>query len=567
MSDYFQKIRYQVMWNRLIAVVEEQARTLMRVAFSPVVREAGDLSAAVFDKSGQMLAQAVTGTPGHVNSMASSVRHFLAEIPVETMRPGDSWVTNDPWKGTGHLFDLTVVSPAFHDGRLVAFFASTAHVADIGGNGPSVDSRDVFAEGLFIPISPLCIAGEMNALLMKLIRANSREADRLEGDIYALVASNETGVDRLRRTMSEYGLSDLDTLGAHIFTATDRSMRDVIARLPKGSWTNTMRIDGFDTPIDLVATLTIDDESLHVDFAGTSAVSKYGINCPLCYADAYTSFGVKCIIAPELANNAALLARIRVSAPEGTITNALSPAPVTGRSVIGHMLPDVVFGCFAKAMPDAAPAEGTAASWSLRIAAGPGITGREGSAFMSHSYQSGGMGALPDIDGVSATPFPSGVKAIATEITEALSPLVVWRKELRQDSGGAGKRRGGLGQIMEVGSRENAPFALYALFERVDFPARGRHGGRDGAAGTVRLKSGARLPAKGTQIVPSGDRLIIEMPGGGGNGDPTEREPARVEEDLRNEFVSPEAARTLYKVAVRPDLSVDLDATTRLRKS
>ena len=198
MSDYFQKIRYQVMWNRLIAVVEEQARTLMRVAFSPVVREAGDLSAGVFDRSGQMLAQAVTGTPGHVNSMARSVKHFLAEIPVETMRPGDSWITNDPWKGTGHLFDLTVVSPAFHDGKLVAFFASTAHVADIGGNGPSVDSRDVFAEGLFIPISPLCIAGEMNALLMKLIRANSREADRLEGDIYALVASNETGVDRLR---------------------------------------------------------------------------------------------------------------------------------------------------------------------------------------------------------------------------------------------------------------------------------------------------------------------------------------------------------------------------------
>jgi N-methylhydantoinase B len=567
MSDYFQKIRYQVMWNRLIAVVEEQARTLMRVAFSPVVREAGDLSAAVFNKSGQMLAQAVTGTPGHVNSMARSVKHFLAEIPEETMRPGDSWVTNDPWKGTGHLFDLTVVSPAFHDGKLVAFFASTAHVADIGGNGPSVDSRDVFAEGLFIPILPLCSAGEMNALLMKLIRANSREADRLEGDIYALVASNETGVDRLQRTMTEYGLADLDELSTHILTATDRSMRDIIGRLPKGCWTNAMRIDGFGTPIDLVATLTIDDESIHIDFAGTSGISKYGINCPLCYADAYTSFGVKCIVAPQLANNDALLARIRVTSPEGTITNAPFPAPVTGRFMIGQMLPDVVFGCFAKAMPEAAPAEGTAAAWGLRLAAGPGITGGVGTPFMSHSHYSGGIGALPDVDGVSATAFPSGVKAIAIEITEALNPLVIWRKELRQDSGGAGRRRGGLGQIMEVGSRENAPFALYALFERVEFPARGRHGGHDGGAGIVRLKSGARLKAKGTQIIPSGDRLIIEMPGGGGNGDPAEREVARVEADLRNEFVSPEAARTLYKVAVRPDLSVDLDATTRLRNS
>src|SRR3954449_1506996 len=191
MSDYFQRIRNQVMWDRLIAVVEEQARTLMRVAFSTVVREAGDLSAGVFDAQGRMLAQAVTGTPGHVNSMARSVKHFLAEIPLQTMRRGDAYVTNDPWKGTGHLFDLTVVSPAFHEGRLVALFASTAHVADIGGNGPRPDSRDVFAEGLFIPIMPLCIAGEMNAQLMKLVRANSREPDKLEGDIYALVASNE----------------------------------------------------------------------------------------------------------------------------------------------------------------------------------------------------------------------------------------------------------------------------------------------------------------------------------------------------------------------------------------
>ncbi|HWG03722.1 MAG TPA: hydantoinase B/oxoprolinase family protein [Beijerinckiaceae bacterium] len=567
MSDYFQKIRHQVIWNRLIALVEEQARTLMRVAFSPVVREAGDLSAGVFDKNGQMLAQAVTGTPGHVNSMARSVKHFFAEIPLDTMKPGDSWITNDPWKGTGHLFDLTVVSPAFHEGRLVAFFAATAHVADIGGNGPSVESRDVFAEGLFIPISPLCIAGEMNALLMRLIRANSREPDRLEGDIYALVASNETGVNRLQRTMTEYGLADLDALSEHILGATDRSMREIIGRLPKGQWKNAMRIDGFDAPIDLVATLTIDDELIHIDFAGTSGVSKYGINCPLCYADAYTSFGVKCIVAPGLANNAAVLARIRVTAPEGTITNALSPAPVTGRSVIGQMLPDVVFGCFAQATPDLAPAEGTDASWSLRIAAGPGITGRDGTAFMSHSYQSGGMGALPDLDGVSATPFPSGVKAIAVEITEALSPLVIWRKELRKDSGGAGRQRGGLGQIMEVGSRESAPFALFARFERVEHPPRGRHGGEDGAAGMLRLKSGGKLKAKGVQIVPSGDRLLIDMPGGGGNGPAIERDPSLVEEDLRNEYVSPEMAREIYKVVVRADLSVDREATALLRKS
>jgi N-methylhydantoinase B len=566
MSDTFQRIRNQVMWDRLIAVVEEQARTLMRVAFSTVVREAGDLSAGVFNPAGQMLAQAVTGTPGHVNSMARSVRHFLAEIPIATMRDGDSYITNDPWKGTGHLFDLTVVTPAFHAGKLVALFASTAHVADIGGNGPSPDSRDVLAEGLFIPIMPLATAGEMNAQLLKLMRANSREPDKLEGDTYALVASNEAGGKRLSSMLAEYDLANLDTLSAHILDSTDRSMRDAIAKLPKGTWTNSMRIDGFDEPVDFVATLTIDDEMIHIDFAGTSPVSKYGINCPLCYADAYTTFGIKCIVAPRLAHNHAVLSRIKVTAPEGCIVNAPFPAPVTARAVIGQMLPDVAFGCFAKARADLAPAEGTDASWSLRFGSGQGLTGRRGGAtFQAQSFQSGGMGAHPNNDGLSATPYPSGIKAIAVEITEALTPLVFWKKELRCDSGGPGRRRGGLGQSIEVGSREDEPFALFARFERVEYPARGRGDGEAGAAGTLQLASGTKLKAKGTHIVPAGERLVVEMPGGGGYGAPATRDPAEVAADLRNGYIGATAARDVYKVAIAADGSPDLAATRALR--
>jgi N-methylhydantoinase B len=568
MSEYFQRIRNQVMWDRLIAVVEEQARTLMRVAFSTVVREAGDLSAGVFHPQGRMLAQAVTGTPGHVNSMARSVKHFIAEIPIETMRPGDAYVTNDPWKGTGHLFDFTVVSPAFHDGQLVALFASTAHVADIGGNGPSPDSRDVFAEGLFIPITPLCIAGEMNELLMKLVRANSREPDKLEGDIYALVASNEAGAKRLTGMMGEYGLATLDTLAEHILSATDKSMREAIAKLPKGTWQSSMRIDGFDEPVDFVATLTIDDENIHVDFTGTSPVSRKGINCPMCYADAYTTFGVKCIVAPRLAHNHAVLSRIHVTAPEGTIVNAPFPAPVTARAIIGQMLPEVTFGCFAKARTDLAPAEGTAASWTLRFAGGPGMTGhRGGSVFQAQSFQSGGMGAHPNNDGLAATPFPSGVKAIAVEITEALTPLVVWRKELRTDSGGAGLRRGGMGQVMEVGSREDAPFAVFARFERVENPARGRSGGSDGAAGTVALTTGKMLNPKGTHVIGRGERLIVEMPGGGGYGDPRKRSAEEIAEDLRNGYVSPQSAAAAYGAVIGKDGQLDIAATRANRAS
>lgn len=562
MSGDFQTIRNQVMWDRLLALVEEQARTIMRVAFSAVVREAGDLSAGIFNAQGEMLAQAVTGTPGHINSMARAVKHFLREIPPATMGEGDAFITNDPWKGTGHLFDFTVVSPAFREGKLIAFFACTAHVADIGGNGADPSSRDVHAEGLFIPIMPLAARGEMNATLMRLLRANSREPDRLEGDIYALVASNETGARRLKEMMAEYRLSDLEGLSAHILETSDASMREAIAKLPRGTWRHAMRIDGFDAPLDLVATLTIDEDAIHVDFAGTSPISKFGINCPMCYADAYTSFGVKCLVAPRLANNAAVLARIKVSAPDNCIVNALYPAPVTARALIGHMLPDVVFGCFDQTMPGAIPAEGTGASWTLRLTG----TDKNARSFVTTSFQSGGMGGHPALDGLAATPFPSGVKAISTEITEALTPLVIWKKEMRADSGGAGAHRGGLGQVMEIGSREPTPFAIHARFQRVDYPARGRRGGADGAPGAVRLKSGATLKSRGLQSIPAGDRLIVEMPGGGGLGNPMERDPALVAGDVANGYVSEAQARALYKTVVRGDGTVDETATRDLRR-
>ena len=567
MSSQFQKIRYQVMWDRLISVVEEQARTLMRVAFSTVVREAGDLSAGVFNIKGELLAQAVTGTPGHINSMARSIREFLKVFPAETMAPGDVYMTNDPWRGTGHLFDFTVVTPTFHKGQLVAIFACTAHVADIGGNGPDPHSRDVFAEGLFLPIMPLVSKGEISQWLMKLLCANSREPEKLEGDVYALIASNEAGGNQLTSMMDEYKLSTLDDLSHHILSSSDRSMREAIAQLPKGTWSHQARIDGFADPVDLCATLTIDADTIRIDFTGTSPVSKYGINCPICYTDAYTSFGVKCLVAPRLANNAAVLARIVVTAPEGTIVNAPFPSPVTARALIGQMLPDVAFGCFEKAMPGRAPAEGTGASWSLRFGAGPGVTGPDtkGSRFLSQNFQSGGMGAHWRHDGIAATPYPSGVKAIAIEITEAMTPLVFWRKELRRDSGGAGLFRGGLGQTIEVGSREDAPFAIFARFQRVKYAAEGRGGGAPGAAGTLHLASGAPVPTRGTQVIPAGERLIVEMPGGGGLGDPLARDPAAVQRDVAMGYVSREAARDLYKVVVDAQGGVDHAATNAER--
>ena len=539
------EVELQIMWNRLLSVVEEQGQTLVRTAFSTSAREAGDISAGVFDLRGRMLAQAVTGTPGHINTMARAVGHFLDAQPAARWREGDVWVTNDPWKGTGHLYDLVVVSPTFQDGKLVAFFACTSHLVDMGGVGQTPEGRQIWHEGLYIPLLPLARAGVMNEDLLAIMRANVREPVQVIGDVYALASCNEIGSRRLLAMMREFGLNEVERLGDMIIDRSRAAMAEAIGKLPKGSWNAAMRIDGYEQPVDLMATLKIGSDTIEVDYAGTSSMSSYAINCPLCYTEAYTTFGVNCVVAPYVPNNAGTLDAVRVTAPDGCIVNATYPAAVYARASMGHMLPDVVYGCLDQALPGRVPAEGTSNLWTLKMVAGHGLTGvgaGHGTPFMVMSFHSGGAGARPAQDGLSATPFPSGVRNVPVEVTEAITPLVVWRKGLRQDSGGVGRQRGGLGQIMEIGSRENAPFGLFAGFERVKFAARGRTGGGPGALGRVSLASGEVLKPKGLQVVPAGDRLVIEMPGGGGLGDPRDRDPAAIARDVRLGYISEEQA-------------------------
>ena len=570
MSKMIGEIEIQILWNRLLSVVEEQAQTLVRTAFSTAAREAGDISAGVFDMKGRMLAQAVTGTPGHINSMARSVVHFLDAFPAETLKDGDILITNDPWKGTGHLFDLTVVTPIFLDGRTVALFACTTHVVDIGGLGVSAEGRQIYHEGLYIPLMHLAREGRMNEDLLGIVRANVREPVQVVGDIYALVACNETGGKRLQEMMREFNLTDLDHLGEEIISRSRRAMADIIAKLPQGSWTARMTIDGFEAPVTLVATLTISGDRVLVDFTGTSGLSRYAINCPMCYTEAYTSFGVKAALAPWIPNNTGTLDAVIVTAPENTILNAPHPAAVYARSVMGHMLPDVVYGCLDQALPNTVPAEGTSSLWNLSLLAGHGLTGMEGSAirtFHVTTFHSGGAGARPQQDGLSATPFPSGVRNVPIEITEAITPLIVWRKELRRGSGGPGRQRGGLGQRMEIANRDDAAFGIQARFERGVYPARGRSGGEAGAKGRLSLATGASLAIKGLQIIPAGDRLIVEMPGGGGYGDPFARDPALVARDVHHGLIEPEAAEADYGVILNDKGELNTEATARRRAS
>jgi N-methylhydantoinase B len=435
----------------------------------------------------------------------------------------------------------------------------------------TADAREVYEEGLAIPLMRFARAGVVDETLIEIVRANVREPVQVVGDLYSLATCNEIGSRRLTAMMDEFAIDDLDRLGRHILERSKQASLDAIRRIRPGRYGFSMRIDGYEKPIDLVATMTIGESGIDVDFAGTSAASAYGINVPLCYTEAYTSFGVKCIVAPKVPNNEGSLSVIRVTAPEGSILNAPPPAPVSTRHVTGQMLPDVVFGCLHQALGGNVPAEGTSCLWNLIVMGGPGRVDADpadsagAQRFNVMSFHAGGTGARPGKDGLSATAFPSGVRNMPCEVNEALSPIVIWRKEYRQDSGGAGRFRGGLGQVMEVCCLDPAPFALSALYDRIDHPPRGRGGGRDGAAGSVVLASGRALRGKGQQTVPKGDRVIIGMPGGGGLGDPLQRDPLAVANDVRLGLVSPEAARESYGVAVTADGTVDRHATAALR--
>ena len=542
-------VAYQVMWNRMISIVEEQAQALVRTAFSTSVREAGDLSAGVYDTAGQMLAQAVTGTPGHVNAMADAVGHFIRRIGRDNIFEGDVYITNDPWEGTGHLHDITVVTPSFHNCKLVGFFGCTAHIVDIGGRGFGADAASVYEEGLYIPIMKLVNRGEVDRTLIRIVRGNVREPDQLVGDIYALTTCNEIGHRRLIEMMEEFNLDDLNGIGGFILENSRRATLERINALTPGVADGEMTVDGFASPITLKVKLSIEKDRILSDFSGTSGLDKKGINCPLVYAKAYACYALKCAIAPEIPNNAASLAPFEITAPVNSIVNAVHPAPVALRHIVGHFVPDAIYAALDQLLPNTVPAEGAGCLCNFQVSvrprmdAEPTVGARRAEVL---TFNSGGSGARPQFDGLNATAFPSGVMTMPIEATEHTGPVIIWRKELRPDSGGAGKFRGGLGQYMEVGAQEGHEFDFQAMFDRVDHPARGRQGGKSGAPTTIRQNDGAKMKGKGKQFVAHGKRVILAFPGGAGYGPASERDPALVKRDLARGYISAEIAARDY---------------------
>jgi N-methylhydantoinase B len=550
----------EVLWNRLISVVNEQAAALMRTSFTSIVREAGDLSAGVFDRRGRMIAQAVTGTPGHINPMATCMHHFLARYPVDSLRPGDVLVTNDPWKTASQLNDITIVTPIFKGDRLVALFGNCCHALDIGGRGLSADSREVFEEGLFIPVLKLYDAGAPVEPVFEFLRANVRTPEEVLGDVHSQVVGNEVGGRQLVSFLDEFGLPDIEELSDVIIERTERAMRARIAALPDGDYRYGLEIDGFDAPVRIEVIVRVRGDELTVDYAGSSPAVDRGINVALNYTAGYTTYGVKCAISPDVPNNEGSFRPVRVTAPEGCILNAPYPCAIGGRHLVGHFLPSAVFGALADALPERVIAPGADALWDTQIFGEDPRTGRR---FTYVWFSAGGTGALATKDGLSATAFPSGIAGVPAEVIETLSPVVVKRRELRADSGGPGAFRGGLGQTLELAVRGERPFMFSGLYERIDHPAPGLHGGRPGGAGAlatnrpeIALRAKARVP------LPSGTEITLGLPGGGGYGPPRRRDPARVLADVQDGYVSLERARSDYRVAIDPERMAVLEEET-----
>lgn len=564
--------------NRLTAILEEQQATLIRTAFSTIVRESEDLSCGVFDTAGAMVAQSRSGTPGHINAMATGVRHFVAAYPPDTLQPGDVLLTNDPWQTAGQINDFTVVTPVFHAGRVAGFFASTCHAPDVGGRILSGEASEVFEEGLRIPIMRYAAAGELNEDLLAIVRANVRTPDETLGDLHAQAAGNEVGARGLTQLLDQLGLSTIDPLSAEICGRSERAMRAAIEALPDGRYENVTHSDGqlasraatrgFGEPVELRLAATIAGDEIEFDFAGSSPQSPWGINLVFNYTHAYASFAMKAAVGPEVPHNAGSFRPVRVTAPEGSILNCRPPAPVASRHLIGHLLPGLILGALGPALEDRVLAGGSDSLW---------LTVWRGEGFNITLFQSGGMGARVGKDGLNATGFPAAVASVPTEVIETEAPLVQRERVLLPDSAGAGRWRGGTAQRSTVTCRTGGPWTVSVLAERTQFAPQGLRGGRPGATGSLSV-DGSPLHSKRVTTLAPDARVRLELPAGAGVGDPRTRPVEDVLADVADGYVSVEAARDEYGVAIRyagrpdalvrtpEDFDVDVDATRALRQ-
>ena len=546
-NDTIDPVDLGIMWDRLVAITDEIVSTLVRTSFSTIVRESYDLTIVLLDADGRLIAQGTYSLPVFIGTAPETLRHMLRRFPPETLAPGDVVITNDPWMGTGHLFDINVMRPVFRDGRIVAYTLSITHLPDIGGTGFGAAASEIYHEGLRLPIGKLVRAGEIDPFLIELVRANVRAPEQVIGDLMANVTCNEVGSRRLLEFMDEYRLDDLRPLSGAIREQSERVTRERIAAMRDGTYRHRVEIEGIDGPLTLACAVTISGETIRIDFAGTGASVRRGINVPFCYTRAMSLYTIKCITAPSLPNNEGATAPITVVAPPGSILNALPPSPTGGRHAIGHFVTPLVFGALAQAAPDAVQAD----CGMMDLVTFHG-THPDGRPIATIYFAAGGFGALSGCDGANVTPGPSNMAAVPVEVWETLTGTTIESKRLLPDSGGPAAARGGLGQEVVIRNDANDTMTLFSMANRTRFPALGAMGGKPGRLREHRI-DGDTVDPMDTHRLDPGQRLTLIEAGGGGFGDPAKRDPAKVRADVEQGFVTPEGARRDYGVEIETE--------------
>ncbi|PXW59999.1 N-methylhydantoinase B [Chelatococcus asaccharovorans] len=532
----FNAIELEILWNRLVSVVDEAAIALQRTAFSTVVRESNDFTMVLMDSSGASIADTNVGTPSFVGILPRTLKQCLQAIPLEDWRPGDRVITNDPWMTAGHVLDLAMLSPIFHAGKLIGFCGSLAHLPDIGGALFSADCREVFEEGLQIPPTKFLEGDQENATLVALIRSNVRVPDQVIGDIYSQVTAH----DVCRRKVDEFLLSaqltNLDAISSALQDRADSAMRAAIEVIPDGRYCSELVADGYDDQeTRIVCAVTIVGSSLHIDYTGSSPQIGRGINSVLNFTYALSVYPLKCALDPATPRNEGSYRSITVIAPEGSILNPRKPAACNARQLTAHLLAGAIYKCLSQVVPDKTIAESGTAPTLRSVYSG---IDQHGKRFSQLLFGSGGMGASAFKDGYSCTPFPTNTGSGSIEAFEAAAPLVVWRKELVPDSGGPGQFRGGLGQEIEIEIASSNAVQVSLMADRQRHPPEGLLGGGPGAPVTIHLDDGSTPHPKSRSLLFPGQKIVLRYAGAGGFGPPSRRAREAILLDLKNGYVT-----------------------------
>jgi N-methylhydantoinase B len=530
----FDGIALELLWRRLISIVDEAAVSLVRTSFSSIVRESNDFACVITDSKGHSIAQASNSIPSFIGTAPRTIRHFLEEFPPEEIHEGDILITNDCWLGTGHLPDITVAKPIYLDGRLVAFAGSVAHSPDIGGRVRSADAREVFEEGLQIPPMKVMRRGKMDDTFERIMRKNVRVPDQVMGDLYAQF----TGLSLIERQtislMREKGLTTLEPLSAELRSRTERAMRNAILALPDGTYRSEAISDGIDDPIKLCLALTVTGDRITADFEGSHAQVPRSINVCLAYTTAYTSYGIKAVLCPDIPNNDGTLVPMHITAPPGSILNSVPPAAGGARALIGHFLPAMVVSALAEVLPDRVISGVGSPLWCVNLAG----TRSDGKTFANLFFMNGGYGASARGDGTNVLSWPSNISSTPVEIIEKLAPLKIHFRRLRPLTEANGAYRGGAGQEILLENLNSSPAMVSFMAERTkqDAAAPGVRGGAPGAPGEI-LINDKPVDPKSRHVVVAGDKVLLKTPGGGGYGSRQDRSQADVKKDLAGGYV------------------------------